>query len=263
MLGRAFCLFVVGGREDDDRITEYRMKLQKKAWRSKCFLSSPARTRHAILIVWIGAAIAWLTSHLQVLDSATNGLLDAIVANSANPFVRAEAEISLIVRTGFVGGTLAPLRAFFIDLDAAIIQVRQIGLNFIAQVRWRFLEYGTFSRKLGLLCHHGVPESEVKAELDDLFYKCLPCCRDRASQNVVDMFKTPERLMADEPFRHAVTTFAHVYKFTDMWTENLLSLIRRASASQEDADVERLIASGFLTQLLVEHRTDEYGCMDG
>eukprot|EP00974_Lingulodinium_polyedra_P027048 2609295-Lingulodinium_polyedra.AAC.1 len=38
-----------------------------------------------------------------------------------------------------------------------------------------------------------------------------------------------------------------------MWTERLLARIRQASA-HEDADAERITASGFVTQVLGEHK---------
>lgn len=121
------------------------------------------------------------------------------------------------------------------------------------EVTWRFAKYQDFPYLWARMVHPGL---DLTARLQVLhrFYKELkPCCRNTEfSSKLHALVGDPVRLHGDSDFQRLLKTWVVSHRFTGMWTERLLAKIRRASMF-EDADAERIVSAGFLTQALGEH----------
>ena len=84
----------VGG---DDPIDQLRMKIQKKAWRTKCVLQSPSHKLRIVVSSWLGAPVERLQSHLIYLDEAGKGLLDTVFLDELNPFHQFQQQLASIL----------------------------------------------------------------------------------------------------------------------------------------------------------------------
>ena len=68
-----------GGAGNVDSIGIQRMRIQKKAWRSKSFLSDGPKKLRCLLLCWLAIAVESLMFTLDHLDSGTKGLFDAVL----------------------------------------------------------------------------------------------------------------------------------------------------------------------------------------
>ena len=66
---------------------EQRLKIVKKAWRSKKFLADPVRLYRAMVVCFIGISLEALQAHLMHGDSRQNSLWDIVFEDKRNPFV--------------------------------------------------------------------------------------------------------------------------------------------------------------------------------
>jgi hypothetical protein len=237
-----------------DSIEKFRMKLQKKAWRSKCFLGDELKRLKCLLLCWIAAYVERLMSALQHRDVHNKGLLDIVFEDSSNPFWAARASISSMLRRG-ASGPLGMLFSFFPEeMHAQICRsARGMGLNFIGQLYWRFLHFTGFPFRFVALAHNGLTRAQRFGVVKE-FHELKECCRCRHfGQKVFNMFDTAEDLFTDVDFARLMVVFGYSFKFCNMWCERLLALIRQ-SCDGDGVDIERVCASGLVAQLLADHR---------
>ena len=121
-----------------------------------------------------------------------------------------------------------------------------------AQVDWRLACYGDFPYSWAQLKHPRASDAH-KDNLVTIFFSLKPCCRDKFhSDRVHKHFKTWQALRSSKTFENGVYAFASTFRFTNVWSEQLLARIRK-SHDGNDCDVERVVSTGFLTQALSEH----------
>eukprot|EP00959_Pyramimonas_sp_CCMP1952_P073715 1540678-Pyramimonas_sp.AAC.1 len=65
-----------------------RIKIRKKAWRTKCFMSDRRKVMQSLLYCWIAIYVERLQSELTWRDQQGKGLWDVVVQDELNPFVR-------------------------------------------------------------------------------------------------------------------------------------------------------------------------------
>ena len=133
----------LGDNDGEDNALEYRAKVQKKAWRSRCVLKDAVQRRQILLLCWLGAPIENLMSELQWLDRTKKGLLDIQLPDDPlNPFRRTRQRICLILREGRTGAMQPLYEAIPADAHPEFSsQARAMGLQFSAEVDWRFALY--------------------------------------------------------------------------------------------------------------------------
>ena len=68
------------------------------------------------------------------------------------------------------------------------------------------------------------------------------------------LFAQPDDLLRGPAFRELILGWSAAHQFTNMWTERMLARIRGSTGLQTGLELERIVASGMLTQPLSEHR---------
>ena len=119
---------------------------------------------------------------------------------------------------------------------------------------WRFACYEHFPYKWAAYVHPAIERSDQDNVVDE-FFGLKKCCLDKHfGAKVYKAFDgKASGCKADNDFRSLITTLSICYAFTDMWTERLLARIRKSVMGSPECDVERLCASGYVTQWLAEH----------
>ena len=116
----------------------FRMRLQKKAWRSKCFLGDPCLSCKCLKLCWLAAPLECCSSRLQYLDEHSHtGVLDVQQASQRNPFWAARAEIISMLKRG-VNGPLG-LICSYIEPEQhwlALHEMRTMGKEINAQIKF-------------------------------------------------------------------------------------------------------------------------------
>ena len=239
---------------DDDNIERMRIRAQKKAWRAKRFCLNPDDRMRCLILNWLGTAVERMMCSLQHRDSHGNGLLDAVLPGPLNPFEECQQRLYHFIKGG-KDGSLAPIFDYVEDFkhNDLLSEIRAMGFDFASQVEWRFQRFKVFPYRLALLVHPLVSESE-RASRADAFYELRECCRSaRFCEKVVKLLPTADAMLRSEPWHRLMTAWAWSHKFTNMWSERLLALFRQA-AGGDDLEVERVVANGFLSQMLQQHR---------
>ena len=121
--------------DDSEEIARIRLKVQKKAWRSRQVLANPERRSKILLVCWLGAPIERLISYTQFLDDAGHGMFDVVVDTELNPFYTCRQRLCKLVNEG-ADGELGPVfDAFPVEEHPALMtDVAALGLDFAAQV---------------------------------------------------------------------------------------------------------------------------------
>ena len=237
-------------RENNDTISMQRLRIQKKAWRSKCFLNDGEKRLRCLLLCWIAISVECLMWTLDHMDSGSKGLFDAVIDSPLNPFVKARSGICAMLNMGFAG-PLGLLRGYFpADYHYTILnEARAMGLNMEAQLWWRFLLYGDFPRRFVAMVHPGLTKERQYSHAD-AFCALKQCCVERRmALKVKQLHSRPMTLFHDAALRKLLVLLAHAYKFTNMRSERLLASIRQA-CDADRATIERVCASGLLSQAL-------------
>jgi hypothetical protein len=109
----------------------------------------------------------------------------------------------------------------------------------------------------GRMVHLGLSSVTHRATAEH-FFSLRPCCLDPDfGEKAYGSLQSAERMIANIDFMSALRTWALSYCFTDMWSERCLARIRQATdghGAEGSADVERVCSSGFLAQLLTQHK---------
>ena len=166
------------GEEND--IDHVRRKIQKKCWRSQCVLKDSKQRRRMLLLTWHGAPLEALILTLQTLDGNKRALLDLQIAgDSFNPFLRRRRAIASLLRGGRCGG-LEPLYTDLLSSEHAQLdaEVRLLGQDFSAQVKWRFQGLHEFPYSFCHMEHPRVSKAD-KLETLNAFFNRKKCCLER------------------------------------------------------------------------------------
>ena len=238
----------------------FRMRLQKKAWRSKCFLGDPCLRRKCLNLCWLAAPLECCSSRLQYLDEhSRTGLWDIQQASQRNPFWAARVEIASMLKRG-VNGPLGLICSYIKPEEhwLALHEMRTMGMEINAQIKFRFLVLEGFPTKLTVLADRAATEKRKSDTLRD-FYLLKDCCRDNEfSKKVFRIFWAPSfedfehKILTDADFRAMLEAVVFCWRFCNMWCERLLALVRNYTAL-EGATCERMGATGLLGQMLTEH----------
>jgi hypothetical protein len=239
-----------------DSIEHARQKAQKKAWRAKSFLSNAHLQIRCVLLCFFGAAVESLMAELQYQDGSPKGLLDVLHQTDSNFFLKARRNIMTILSLGTRGPVAYLLDYYPTEMHFDIIsEARAMSCNFASQIWWRFLHLHDYPYQFGDLANCNL-DADDRFAISEAFFALEECCRNKEfSAKVYAMFKDAvepaQSLFEDVDFYSMMVVFVSVFKFTNMWSERLLSLIRRSC--RDDGDMERICSSGFLAQVLAEH----------
>ena len=112
----------------------FRLKIQKKAWRSCQVLSNPERRSKILLDCWLGAPIERLISYTQFLDGAGRGMFDVVLNTELNPFYTCKQRLCKLVNEG-ADGELGPVFDAYpvAEHPALMADLAALGLDFAAQ----------------------------------------------------------------------------------------------------------------------------------
>ena len=81
--------------------------------------------------------------------------------------------------------------------------------------------------------------AELRAGHMTSVFRRHPCCRDRAcTEQIVKVYKTPERAMRDPKFMQGLRVFAWTFRFCNMTAERYLAALRRALDGMAGEEVE-------------------------
>ena len=234
---------------------EHRDRFQRKAWRMKSFLENERKRRKLLLLCWLGPAVERLSSYLQHIDSqpSGNGLLDIVYWDERNPFVIAVESLFSLVKQGRQGDLGALLDHFPVAvLREALSEARAIGWNFAGRITWRFFCYRGFPYRFTALVHPSVAEEQMIAVVDGFGRLCKCCLGEFFEAMVKKHFPDCREMLRSPNFKKVLLLWRHAFRYTNMSTERLLALIRRACP--KDADIERICAAALLAMLLGEQR---------
>ena len=128
-----------------------------------------------------------------------------------------------------------------------------MGLQFSAEIAWRFAIYGEYPYSFGHVVHPAVPVPNKLAKLDGFFAR-RDCCHGlefalkvrKLYPSAMDLYECPH-------FARLMKTWSACFCFTNMWSERLLALFRNV-VGRHAVDIERFISTGFLGHLLKNHR---------
>jgi len=121
---------------------QFRVKLQKKAYRTKCVLNNNRKRLRIQLLCFFGVMVERLMSTLTYMDSQTKGLFDMIFQNGLNPIYVCRTRLSKLVKEG-LDGPLGVLFDYYApDLHFELLtEARAMGINFSTQVPSRFCRF--------------------------------------------------------------------------------------------------------------------------
>lgn len=160
-----------------DNIERMRAQAQKRAWRSRAFLTDSSKKLKCLVLNCVGSAVEHLSGGLQWRDSRGSGLLDVSIDSVGNPFAEARSRIYKMIRLSKVS-VLGPIFAYYPESEHGIIlkEIRTMGLDFASQVFWRFLRYSGFPYRFAQLVHSKLDEpARMRCRAE--FYSLRPCCR--------------------------------------------------------------------------------------
>ena len=120
--------------DDSEGAARFRLKIQKKAWRSRQVLSNPERRSNILLACWLGAPIERLISYTQFLDEAGRGMFDVVLNTELNPFYTCKQRLCKLVNEG-ADGELGPVFDAYpvAEHPALMADLAALGLDFAAQ----------------------------------------------------------------------------------------------------------------------------------
>ena len=216
-----------------DGATCFRIRIQRKAWRSKLFLSNQKEQEECVLLTYLGLGVEQLMQRLDKLDQSGKGLWDLPFAE-LSPFVACNSYLCRAVVTGARPGSV--LCSFFDQFSDGSVEensrlmgkVRSMGQEMGAQVWWRYLPLHELPISLGQLVNPGIPEAKRGDMCKDIL-TAPPCCWDKGcSEKVVKVFGPWEAACKSVPLKDGLIGFVHSFRFTNMSMERLLGLIRQA-----------------------------------
>eukprot|EP00959_Pyramimonas_sp_CCMP1952_P382774 8020751-Pyramimonas_sp.AAC.1 len=171
-----------GAGRSVDMGAQERLKIQKKAWRSKKFFDSESRKIRCCGLCVIGVAVEHLIARTDYLDERQMGLYD-LASPLLNPFVQCRRWLGELIKIG--RGQGSPLRPLFDtfrdgDLHTDKALMRQFvgqALDMSAQAWWRFLPLHDLPLSLVNCVNAALPKRDRQGVLKDAFSR-PECCVD-------------------------------------------------------------------------------------
>ena len=196
---------VVAEEGEDEAATIMRMRLRKKAFRSRMILTDPARMMNLCLLAVLGAPVQQNMLRIDSLDETGDTILECI-RHETSPFVACRKELRAIIRRGCsAGGELTPIIEHFlldddVDLTDMLETARIMAQEFSVQSFYKtlFLKAAPFTSFW--LVHPKASEKDKYLALADLF-SGKPCCRSRAcTAKMFRRFRRPEHVQGNKLF---------------------------------------------------------------
>ena len=219
------------------------------------------RMRKILQLAWSAHPLERLQSSLQRLDSTPSSAFDLVFADRQNPFFACRSKLAHMMRLG-VGGPFACLFELLpVQLHEVMADEMSCQLSgFIAQVRWRFLEYETFPFQWNRVLHGAVHEDEIDDIFTIFFEKMHSCCRRRGMDDKMfcvfggdeDPARSKALMRQYANFWNAFKSWMRSFRWTDMNMERLFAQFRHWLAS-DNAPVERMLGVSLLGQVLAVH----------
>jgi len=198
-----------------------------------------------------------LWRRLQVMDEAGNAVLD-LALEDTNPYCIAGSRMCADLSKDASTGPFAVILQHFAS-DDPVKQLQMTSELFykqarlIAHLRWR-LEDPCQDWFIQLLraVHPRLSEAE-QSDVVEKFWKASKC--DMAANSSLkfrSQYSGPSHMFNAQSFKMLMRRFGRVGRLCNMQTERLLALIK-ASTDLKSPTLDRVISSGFLTQLRTEH----------
>ena len=223
-----------GAGRSVDMGAQERLKIQKKAWRSKKFFESEPRKLRCCGLCVIGIAVEHLIARTDYLDERQKGLHDLAVPH-LNPFVQCREWLGKLVKSGREHAS--PLRPLFDHFRSEHVYpdrvlMRQFvgqALDMAAQAWWRFLPLHDLPFSLAKCVNSAVPKAERQRLLRDAFTRPECCVDADCTAKLRRVFEGDWKKAArDESFANGLRSIAWSFNFGNMRSERLLALIRRS-----------------------------------
>ena len=242
-----------------DGATAARMRIQKKTWRAKCFLSSDRDKESCVLLTYNGVAVEHLMHRLDYMDQRPGGLWE-LPFPTTSPFTVCQRFLARVVTLGDQPGgvlwtvfrTFAPGTAK--EKNALMDRARSMASDMGSQTYWRFVGLHEMPGELAQSVNPRLPADTQAKYLRRIW--CKPgCCRDADCTNkLMRVWPRWKDAIRSRQFRSGVVGLVNAFTMTNMSMERLLALIRRAMGGRmTSSDAEAVCAKGLLMQLLVEH----------
>ena len=236
----------------------YRVRMQKKCWRMKCFLASQTKKENVVLLVWLGVTVEHLMFRVDYMDERHKGAWDLPFAD-LNPFTAAREHLTRLVAQGKrPGSALVPVFAHFSDGtqedDARLLdRVRTMGCDFGSQVWWRYLPLHELPFTLVDTVNPGLPAKVQVARMKESFQK-PPCCVGVCMNKVRKVYGSWKVAYKDVRLRRGLKSVAYLLRLGNFRAERVLALIRKAfPGPMKHESVEAICSKGFLQMMLFEH----------
>ena len=220
-----------------------RMKIQKKAWRSRCFFLDSGRTMRCCTLSFMGVAIEHLIARTDYLDERQKGLLDLPFA-ALNPFTRCRQWLCRVVVRGKQSGShLHPLfHHFRTSFSSSTIMLQIVGqaVDMGSQIWWRFLPLHELPFSLVDAVNDGLSADRQVSRFRSAF-QSSPCCRDReCTEKLVSKYGGSwQAAMRDKALQNGLRTLAWTFNFGNMRSERLLALTRRSlDGNMKSSEIE-------------------------
>ena len=255
------------GDPGDDEDDDYRYKVQRKVWRTRCLLRDPHFKMQTVVRNFCSVDISHLWQRLQYIDGKGSTLYDAM-DRKHSPFRDTIRRITAQLGNG--GRMAIVLRHFQVQwasdmADQApskseiVDEARHILVSQAAQLWWRFCTYyETWPYKFLEQVHPRYME-EDRQECARKFYHLPACCQagDQFTSKVARIFPRGDgpvpTNIGDESFKSLLEEWGEGTTLSNMHVERLLSQIK-ASCPKKRPPLESILAAGTLCQWRREHR---------
>ena len=216
-----------------DGATAMRLKVQRKTWRARKFFESQSRQERCVLLLFLGTAIEHLMLRLDHLDERGRGIWD-IALDDMSPFVACRRYLYRALVGGSRPGSIlySIFRHFSngsaLDGNRLMCLAREMVLDMSGQVIWRFLPYTEVPLSLMQVSNPGLPSRVREENLGKVFSR-HSCCNDSGcTQKIVKKYTTSKKMLACVAMMDGLIVLAHKFKFTNLISERLIALVRRA-----------------------------------
>ena len=234
--------------------------IRSKAYRVKLWFTEDSTLAKAIIFLIASGPSEQLLQRLQWLDDRGGILRDIFhcTESSSDPFLGSLVSYAEML----LNPLLTPAWLLFKQFEcqgAAVVQlvfeayhVAVLDLGAKLWLQWMRVS-GWPNRLVGLVAHgRGTKEETAKALYDTSLWR--HCCLDESmTAKVRRMAPTWQELLNHRGLMAALTTWSWVAKLSNMHLERLLALIRKSAPQR--CFLERLLATGHLTQILSRHRS--------
>jgi len=242
-----------------DGASAARMRIQKKTWRAKCFLSHTEDKISCVLLTYLGVAVEHLMLRLDHMDQRPGGLWE-LPFPKTSPFTVCQRFLARAVQRGSQpGGVLWTVFRCFDSgtvkgSNALLDRSRTMACDMASQSWWRFLSLHELPGELAQCVNPRLSPDEQAKHLRHVWCKRSCCLDSDCTGKLMRVWPRWKDAIKSPSFRSGIVGLVHAFTMTNMSMERLLALFRRALGGRmSSSDAEAVCAKGFLMQLLVEH----------